>query len=145
MRNRIGGKINRISAKIKRKCSNIESIKKLDEVSGTNGRIVGYINRCNDDGIDVFQKNIEFNFGITRSTASRVISLMEKKGLVVREASTIDARLKKLVLTEKAKKLNDSCKEDLARFDDSLLKDFTNDEKKLFLSFLDRIEKNIDD
>lgn len=144
MKTRISGKINKISAKIKRNCSNIESIKKLNEISGTNGIIVGYINKCNEEGVDVFQKNIEANFGITRSTASKVITLMEKKGLIVRESSSTDARLKKLVLTEKARILNENCKEDLAKFDNSLLMGFTLEEIDLFISFLERIENNID-
>jgi len=144
MSSHIGGKINRVSTKIKRKCCNIESIKVLNEISGTNGMIVGYINKCNERGIDVFQKDIEHEFGITRSTASKVISLMEKKDLIIRVESSLDLRLKKLVLTKKAKALSDSCRDDLLSFDKSLLKGFTSEEEELLLSFLDRIEKNIE-
>jgi len=92
----------------------------------------------------VFQKDIEHEFGITRSTASKVISLMEKKDLIIRVESSLDLRLKKLVLTKKAKALSDSCRDDLLSFDKSLLKGFTSEEEELLLSFLDRIEKNIE-
>ena len=34
--------------------------------------------------MDIYQKDIEAHFGITRATASKVITLMEKKGLIQR-------------------------------------------------------------
>ena len=48
-----------------------------------------------------FQKDIEQRFAVGRSTVTNLIQLMEKKGFVKRESVKQDARLKKVILTEK--------------------------------------------
>ena len=62
--------------------------------------IIGYLHRR--QGEDVFQRDVEAEFRISRSTTSSMITLMEKKGLIRRESVPGDARLKKLTLTDKA-------------------------------------------
>lgn len=68
--------------------------------TGGNAHIIVFLARNRDK--DIYQHTIEQKFCITRSTASRVLALMEKKGLVVREPVPHDARLKRIVLTSKA-------------------------------------------
>lgn len=51
--------------------------------------------------VDVFQKDLEATFSIARSTASGILQLMEKKGFIERVCVERDARLKKIILTEK--------------------------------------------
>ncbi|MCI2001239.1 MAG: MarR family transcriptional regulator [Clostridia bacterium] len=48
---------------------------------------------------DIFQKDLEKEFSIRRSTATSVLKKMEKKGMIVRSPSEHDARLKKIQLT----------------------------------------------
>ena len=141
----VGGRINKLSYKIKRQVCNLSTIKMLNEISGTNSLLIEYISHNNNNGIDVFQKNIEKEFGITRSTASKVISLMEKKELVYKEGVSGDARLKRIILTEKAKQLNDNAKEEIANFDFSLLKGFNEKEINTLLDYLARINKNLEE
>lgn len=57
---------------------------------------------------DSFQRDIETFFRIRRSTATGLLQLMERNGLLRREPVTHDARLKRLVLTEKARALDES-------------------------------------
>ena len=71
----------------------------LMKVSMANSYVLFYLHDHKDE--DVFQKDFEENFGITRSTASKILSLMETKGLVARESVAGDARLKKITVTEK--------------------------------------------
>lgn len=140
MINMISGKIRSLATKIRRKTENIDAIMKLDEVSGTNGFIIGYISRAKGP---VFQRDIEKEFGITRSTASKVISLMEKKGLIERKSVLHDARLKQIILTQKALDLNKNVVKELKAFEQKLFLGFTEDEKETFSSFLSRIEENL--
>jgi DNA-binding MarR family transcriptional regulator len=142
METRIGGKIKKLANIIKRNSLNLESIKEFEEVTQTNGYIIGFIHKRYEFGFDVFQKDIENEFGITRSTASTVISLMEKKGLLKRESVKEDARLKKLVLTDKAIELNNKVIDSLNEYDKKLLTGFSNDEVSQLLSFLERIKNN---
>ena len=46
------------------------------------------------DGKDIYQKDIETEFSVSRATASNMLAVMERKGLVRREAVEHDARLK---------------------------------------------------
>ena len=135
----IGCKINYVSNIIKREIEKLESIEALERVSGTNSFILVYISEKEI----VFQKDIEKEFGITRSTASKVISLMESKGLIIRKSVSNDLRLKQLVLTDDAKKIVLAVKEDLNKFEKRLTYGLTEEEKELLSSILGKIEKNI--
>ena len=74
-------------------------------MSSANIDIIRYLARNADH--DVFPQDVERRFGITRSTSCRVLGLMERKGLIVREPVPQDARLKKIVLTDKARHIDD--------------------------------------
>lgn len=54
---------------------------------------------------DLYQRDIEEEFRIRRSTASGILQLMEKNGFISRRSVEKDARLKQIVPTEKAEKL----------------------------------------
>ena len=51
---------------------------------------------------DIYQKDVEKEFQIRRSTATGTLQILEKNGFIIREPVKQDARLKKLVPTEKA-------------------------------------------
>ena len=68
---------------------------------------------------------------------------MEKKGLIKREVVLEDARLKKLILTNKAIELNDKVIQSLDEYDNKLLEWFSDDEVKQLLNFLERIKNNL--
>ena len=71
------------------------------EATGGNAEIIMYLSRHEDR--EMFPQDIERRFGITRSTSSRVLGLMERKGLIRRESVARDARLKRIVLTDRAR------------------------------------------
>ena len=54
---------------------------------------------------DLYQRDIEEEFRIRRSTASGILKLMEKNGYIYRESAKQDARLKQIIPTEKAEKI----------------------------------------
>ena len=62
--------------------------------------VIGYLSE--HEGKDVFQRDLEEEFSVRRSTATGILQLMEKNELITREPVSHDARLKKLVLTPKA-------------------------------------------
>ena len=133
----IGDKINKLSYIIKREFLKLPAIEKLDRISATNGFILMYIY---DSKKDVFQKDIENHFGMTRSTASRVISLMEQKNLLIRESVEKDQRLKKLSLTEESRLLCVEVSNQIIEFDNKLT---TNLDKERFVKDLDLICSNL--
>ena len=68
--------------------------------------IIGFL--CRSTQGDIFQKDIEKQFEIQRSTATSILQLMEKNGYIIRNAVDHDARLKKICVTEKARALHNS-------------------------------------
>ena len=114
----------------------------LDAVTGGNGRIIRFLSE--HEGRDVFQKDLEDEFGVTRSTASRVLRLMEQKGFIERHSVPQDARLKKLVLTARGREISAVMRQNGAAMDARLLSGFTPQEEQLLYSFLDRMLHNLD-
>ena len=53
----------------------------------------------------IYQKDIEHEFNIRKSTATNVLRLMEEKDLITKKVDQHDTRLKAIILTEKAIKL----------------------------------------
>ena len=54
---------------------------------------------------EIYQKDIEDEFQIRRSTVTGIIQLMEKNGFIYRESVSKDARLKRILPTKKSEKL----------------------------------------
>ena len=98
----IGCEIRVLSNLIHRCVENAPNKKKVDRITGANAWIIDYISEQNEKKRDVYQRDLENQFGITRSTASKVVNLMVQKGLIERQNVLEDARLKRLVLTERA-------------------------------------------
>ena len=115
--------------------------KLVDSMTGTNGWILAVLDHNKDK--DIFQKDLEEWFGITRSTVSKVVNLMVQKGLVERTSVDYDARLKKLSLSEKSKKLTDYMHEDHEKMEEVLMTGFSDDEKKQLQSYIDRMKNNL--
>lgn len=57
---------------------------------------------------DLYQKDIEEEFQIRKSTVTGILQLMEKHGYIRRESVEKDARLKRIVPTQKAEELRPS-------------------------------------
>ena len=137
----IGRELHALNHLISRRASNSEYLQYAKSVTGTNGWIIGYI--AENSNKDIYQKDLEAKFSITRSTTSKVIKLMEQKGFIQRCSVPHDARLKKLVLTPKAIALHESIKKGLDQMESDLVKGFSKEEIELFLRFVERMKKNI--
>ena len=113
----------------------------LDEVTIMNGWILGYLSRNSD--CDIFQKDVEAYFGIGRSTVTNIVKLMEKKQLIRRESVERDARLKKLLLTDKGREADGRVQAMLAWMEQSLLEGITQEEQDSFYRMLDKLQVNL--
>lgn len=85
------------------------------ELNGMQGPLLGYLYHKSRQG-DVYQKDVEKEFRIRRSTATVMLQSLEQKGYLVRVASTEDARLKRILLTEKAIRHHDLIEEQIPDF-----------------------------
>lgn len=110
-------------------------------MSGANMPIVLYLHEHRDS--DVFQYDIERAFSITRSTASRVLGLMEKKGLITRSIVDWDARVRKIELTAAASELVVEVMRAARRLEATLFTGFAPDEQERFMDDLARMRANL--
>ncbi len=112
-----------------------------DPVTASNGWILGYI--ADNEDKDVFQRDLEESFKVRRATVSKSVTLMERKGLIAREPVPYDARLKKLVLTDKGRRVNEQKLEQFERFQKIVSHGIPEENLEIFYKVCDKIKKNL--
>jgi DNA-binding MarR family transcriptional regulator len=137
----IGKKIIILSAKIRRKLDNETS---KYGITGVQGRILGFISH-NSEKRDIFQKDIEEELDVRRSSVTSVLQLMEKNGIIERISVSKDARLKKLVLTEKGMEIQRNVHNRILELDKSLRDELSDEEFDQLVSLIDRLSNKIAD
>ncbi len=137
----IGFEIRQTSRLIKKYIDRSAALQYADQMTGTHAWILRYLQE--NDGAEVFQKDIEKRFEINRSSATGILQLMEKNGLIYREEVPYDARLKRIRLTEKAEALNASIHREIGLIEARLSHGFSEEELKTLSGFLDRIRENV--
>ena len=127
---------------IKKKIGNKQELYMKDnDVTPMNGMIIRYLQENQDR--DIFQKDIETAFRIEGSTTTKILQLMEKKDLIIRESVDYDSRLKKIKLTTKSKKLSDNFLAVFSSLEKELTKGISKEEIKLFNSVIKKMKDNI--
>ena len=126
---------------IRRYFMNCTPRREVDRVTGNKGWIIGFL--AENEGRDIYQKDIEDHFTVARSTVSKVLGLMEEKGFIQRLPVKEDARLKKIVLTKKSWEIYELMTENKKEMERCLLRGFTDDEVKDLGEYLDRMKENI--
>lgn len=141
--NDIGFVVRRLSNLIKRDVEKSRIGLGLDPVKGVNGWAIAYF--YENKGKDIFQKDFENHFSIRGSTASKILKTMEQKGYIERVAVKSDARLKKIVLTEKALELHKRITIDIAAREKRLRTGVSDEEMKVFFTTMEKLCKNMED
>ena len=95
----IPAQLRRVNNLIFRKIGQIARTNGVEAVTPMHGWIMEYLYRNSDT--PVFQRDIEREFSITRSTVTNILQLMERKGYIARQSVAQDAASTQLVVTEK--------------------------------------------
>ncbi len=114
----------------------------IDKLTLMHGWIIGYLDQNRDR--DVYQKDIESAFAISRSSVTSIVKNMEKKGYIRRISVDSDARLKKLELTVEGERFNDLIRQtirDSDEFYDSLL---TEEERETLIALVHKLRSGIE-
>ncbi len=136
---RAGHEIKTISNLLKREISGMFS--EEEHITGMQGRILGYLYHHRED--EIFQRDIENEFLIRRSTVTGILQLMEKNGLIFRQSVAKDARLKQLKLTPKAIAANERIEAKIDRMEAKLIRDIGEADLKIFYAVTEQMKKNL--
>lgn len=90
------------------------------ELTGARGMVLGDLVRAERQGRDVYQRDIEQWFHLRRSSVTAMLQGMEQDGFITRCAVEKDARLKRLVVTEKGHACHKKIEASIARFESDL-------------------------
>ena len=135
-----GAWINMLSHKIKMRMN--AALSDLG-ITGVQSRIMHFILVHCQDG-PVFQKDVEDAFSLRRSTTTAILQLMEKNGIIIRESVPYDARLKSLVPTDKAARLDEQVRTRILEIDAMLTRDLSPGQQQLFKEIAAQMARNLD-
>ena len=114
-----------------------------DEVTIMHNWILGFLYQ--NAGRDIFQKDIETEFSIARSTVTCIVKLMEKKGYIQRAPVESDARLKKLVLTEWGRQIHEQHVDHIGKLEARCRRNITPEEMKVFFKVAGTLKRNLEE
>ena len=112
-----------------------------DMITGTNSWIMLYLYKNIER--DVYQRELEEEFGITRSTVSKIVKLMEQKGLIERCTDEADARRLLIRLTDKARGIASEMDSVRYELNERLLRGFDQHEIDILNEYMDRMMRNM--
>ncbi|WP_100065744.1 MarR family winged helix-turn-helix transcriptional regulator [Miniphocaeibacter massiliensis] len=135
-----GKKVNILSKKVK---WGFDIVSEKHGVTGVQARVLNFIVREGNNN-QVFQKKIEEEFRLRRSTVTGIVQLMEERELITREISKEDARAKKIKLTKKGIELQKIINLEIEEYESLLVKGIDRDKLKIFSEVISDIYKNID-
>ena len=149
----IPAQLRRVNNLIFRKIGQIARTNGVEAVTPMHGWIMEYLYRNSDT--PVFQRDIEREFSITRSTVTNILQLMERKGYIARQSVAQDkcpgtlpylqephvghARLKQLVLTEKGRQFHENTMLALHQTDEYVAGLLTEEENTELLRLLNKL------
>lgn len=97
-------------------------------ITYTQATVIGYLNQ--NFSKDIFQKDIEYNLGLTHSTVSLLLGRMEEKKMVLVQTSATDRRYKKVILTDKALDISEQIHIKICQITDMLFKGISVEEQE---------------
>ena len=137
----VGYEIKALSNLLHRKVLELAAQPNCDEFTEMQAKILGFL--CRNRGQEICQKDIEEVFYIRRSTASRLLKRLEKDGFIVRQSVSRDARLKRVITTQKADALNEQITERIRKVEEVLTQGLSREEIDQFLITVEKLKKNL--
>ena len=89
------------------------------------------------------RQDIEEEFNLRRPTATEILKLMERKGLIYREEASYDARCKKIIPTEKGWELEGRVLKDILEMEQFITRDIPKEELDTFIRIGMKMMKNL--
>lgn len=129
--------VSKLSNKLRRR---IDALSSKRELSGAQGKVLHFLLAQTED---VFQKDIEEEYGLRPPSASELLKKMENNGLIRRESLPQDARMKRIIVCEKAMCYRESVLEDLTALKEDLLRGIPEQDQEVFFRVIDQMLENV--
>ena len=108
---------------------------------GIYGWLIGFLYENRDR--DIFQRDLQQQFAVRRSSMTGILQAMERDGMITRHPVEWDARLKKIVMTEKAVARQEKFQQTIAEIEAKISSGLTEEEKATFIGLCEKIAKTI--
>ena len=135
----IGRIIGSLSNQIKRQ---FDSTASKTGVTGVQGRVLHYLLGQPREQ-EIFQKDLEEEFNLRRSSATGILQLMEKNGYIERVPVEYDARLKKIVVLPKGLEASAAVDADIRYVESKLQDGLTEEELEIFRRAAKKMLRNL--
>ena len=112
-------------------------------ITGVQSAMIGFIYEQSRKK-DVFAKDIEKAFDLRRASSAGLIQNMERNGLIKREMVGNDARLRKIVLTEKALELRKKLDKSIKSMEKKMQEGLTKEEIEKYIELTKKMAKNLE-
>jgi DNA-binding MarR family transcriptional regulator len=119
----------------------IDALSFRGKYSGTEGKALHFILAHEDS--ELFQKDLEDEFGLRPPSASALVKKLEQDGLISRVPVSYDGRLKKIVPTEKAQQNREKVLRDVQDLEDRLLRDISEQDQTRWLEITKKMIENL--
>lgn len=129
--------VSKLSNKLRRR---IDAFSTHGQMSGSQGRALHFLLAQQDA---VYQKDIEDEFSLRPSTATELLKAMERDGLIRREAVPQDARLKRIVVTDKALAYKQAVMADILGLEEELTRGIPPEEMEVFFRVMEKMLDNM--
>lgn len=139
-RNDVGRLINKLSHQLKRQmCIQEEE----DSLTTNMQRLMLHYILFESLKREIYQKDVEKEFQIRRSTATGTLQILEKNGFITRKPVEKDARLKKLVPTAKAEGVREHILENIRYIEELLVGNIPEEKLAVCREVLKQMSENL--
>lgn len=140
--NQVGCELHRLEHMMSKNLETRVKAEGIDEITLMHGWIMRFLYENRENA--VYQKDLEKYFHIGRSTVTNTIQLMERRGLIRRESVEWDARLKKVLLTEKGIQSHETIEALITELNDGILNGIEEQDVETFMRVLHIIRENVE-
>ncbi len=137
----VGPRLRFLSRAFLRKYAELSRQRGEEDGSMMRCRVIDYLYRNRDR--DVFQRDLEEQFGISRSSVTGIVKRMERNGDICRQCVETDARLKKLTLTPRAAAGRRRDLETVTEVEQLAVRGLTREQLDAFFDVCGVIEENL--
>ncbi|MDD6572975.1 MAG: MarR family winged helix-turn-helix transcriptional regulator [Thermoflexaceae bacterium] len=139
--NAVGFLVRELGNELRKKRERCKYSDDMGNITMMQSWVIGYLAHNTDH--DVFQRELETELNIGKSTLTELLHLMEKNDLVCRMSSNNDGRCKRIVLTDRARQIDSIISKDIVETERKLKEGIPEEDIEVFLRTIKKMIFNI--